>query len=191
MSHMSNLEQAARWLTPTAHMRLRVIGISDITSGVARTVWEIGMDYALESPSRPITLAIASDGGEVFEGIALHNVLRDVKSALTPGVPLVGVVTGNCFSMASYILQACDYRYAAPTSFLMVHGISQRNFSFDEKDGERNMALLKQLRGILSTGYAQRSGKPLEFWEDMLQTNTPNYFTAAEAFDLGLIDEIR
>ena len=189
MTHMSNLEQASRWLTPTAHMRLRVISIGDIGGGLARTVWEVGMDYALDNAGLPINLMIASDGGDVFEGIAVTNCLRDVRSAIT--APLVGIVTGNCFSAASYTLHSSDLRYAAPTSFLMAHGISQRNFSFDEKDGERNMALLKQLRGVMVDAYARRSPRPREFWEEILQTNTPTYFTAAEAVELGLLDEVR
>lgn len=177
--------------SPTAHQRSHVISIGEIKEGMARTVWEIGMDYAYDNPRTPVNLMITSDGGEVFEGFGVENAIRDIQGALAPGVPVIGVVNGNCFSMASYILQACARRIVLANSFIMVHGISQKSFSFDEKDGERNMALLKQLKATLVDGYARRSTQPREYWEHMMKDNSPNYFTAKEALDVGLVDEIR
>ena len=185
--NMDNLSQAARWLTPTAHMRTRTLGIGDIHSGLARTVWEIGMDYALEA-KRPVNVMFTSDGGDLMEGLATFNALRDVHDA---GCELRGFVRGNCFSAASYILQACDVRTASPTSIIMVHGITQRQVSFDEENAERNIQLLRHLRGTLATEYARRSPLSFDHWDKLLQSNTPTFYTPAEALAAGLVDVVQ
>ena len=127
----------------------------------------------------------------MFEAIALVNVIRDVQAALSPGIPIVGMVQSHALSGGSLILQACAVRYATPTSILMVHGISQRMLGLDETNAKRNLSLLQQLRGTFVDLYSARSPKSRSYWDKLMKTDTRTYFTAQEALEVGLLDEIR
>jgi ATP-dependent Clp protease protease subunit len=176
---------------PTVHDRMRMLELSAIMPGHASYVYSSGMSYALNDPSKPINLLIRSNGGDVFEAINIVNALRDIRSVLDEGVPIIASVQGNAMSGASFVLQACDRRYAAANSIIMAHGITGATFRMDENDARRNLELLEHLRNILVDMYAERSTKPREWWAEALKSNDEHYFTAAEALEAGLIDEMR
>ena len=178
-------------LSLTTHEKLRTVVLGDIVTGYADAIWSVGLRYALNNPRLPVNIIIRSDGGDVFEAISITSAMRDIRSMLLPGVHIIGSVHGNAMSGASYVLQWCDLRYAVPTSMLMVHGITQRSLQLDERDAERNLELLKYLRSVLAVKYTERSKRPREYWDEVLQSNSPRYFTAVEALDVGLIDEIK
>jgi ATP-dependent protease ClpP protease subunit len=56
--------------------------IGDIEKDVAKTVIERLRELANESP-RPITLYINSAGGNVTDGLAIHDAIRHTKSSLS------------------------------------------------------------------------------------------------------------
>lgn len=170
--------------------RLRVLEIEDIMPGAASYIFESGMRLALAARNQPINLIIRSDGGSVFEAINICNALRDIQNVLEANV--IGVVAGNAFSAASYVLQQCNLRYAAPTAFLMVHGITHGGMGgVDEEDQRRQALLMRQLRAIMVEHYSARSPKPRTYWDTILKSNKPQFYTAKEALDVGLLDEVR
>lgn len=62
-----------------------------------------------------VTVIINSPGGDVFEGLAIYNLLRQHKGQVTTKV------IGLAASAASFIAQAGDVREIARAAFLMVH----------------------------------------------------------------------
>ncbi len=62
----------------------------------------------------PITVTINSDGGSVFEGLAIFDTL-----AAYPGQKKA--IIANAFSMGSVIAMAFDDREITPNGYLMIH----------------------------------------------------------------------
>lgn len=64
---------------------------------------------------KTIDIRINSSGGDVFEGIAIFNVIRDLGDKVTIRVDAIAA------SIASYIAMAADRRVMAENAWLMIH----------------------------------------------------------------------
>src|SRR4051812_44677276 len=85
--------------------RLRdVYLIGDIERDNARVVIERLRELANDS-RKPVTLYINSAGGNVTDGLAIHDVLQHLVSM---GIEITIVVQGMAYSMGSVILQAAS-----------------------------------------------------------------------------------
>jgi len=65
-----------------------------------------------------ITLRINSPGGDVFDGVAIHNSLKNHKAKVT------AQIDGIAASAASFIAMAADKIVMPSNSFLLIHGAS-------------------------------------------------------------------
>lgn len=65
--------------------------------------------------NRDVTVVINSPGGDLFEGIAIYNLLKEHPGQITTKV------IGMAASAASVIAMAGDQRLVARTGFLMIH----------------------------------------------------------------------
>ena len=100
--------------------RLRdVYLIGDIEKDSARAVIERLRELANDGP-KPITVYINSAGGNVTDGLAIHDAIRHLVSI---GVSITIVVQGMAYSMGSVVLQAASpgRRFAFPHSWIMIH----------------------------------------------------------------------
>src|SRR3979411_2978279 len=85
--------------------RLRdVYLIGDIEKDTPRSCIRRRRELAHDN-SRPITLYINSAGGNVTDGLALHDAIRHIISR---GVEVTIVVQGMAYSMGSIVLQAAS-----------------------------------------------------------------------------------
>ena len=85
--------------------RLRdVYLIGDIEKDTARICIERLRDLAAEN-SRPISLYINSAGGNVTDGLAIHDSIRHIISR---GIEVTIIVQGMAYSMGSIVLQAAS-----------------------------------------------------------------------------------
>ena len=85
--------------------RLRdVYLIGDIEKDPTRGVIERLRELANDSP-RPITLYINSAGGNVTDGLAIHDSIRQI---VRRGIEVTIVVQGMAYSMGSVVLQAAS-----------------------------------------------------------------------------------
>src|SRR5438105_2918146 len=100
--------------------RLRdVYLIGDIEKDTARLCIERLRDLANDN-GKPITLFINSAGGNVTDGLAIHDAVRHVISR---GIEVTIIVQGMAYSMGSIVLQAASEgcRLAFPHSWIMIH----------------------------------------------------------------------
>src|SRR6476660_4141667 len=100
--------------------RLRdVYLIGDSEKDTARSCIERLRELAHEN-NRPITLFINSAGGNVTDGLAIHDAVRHIISR---GIEVVIIVQGMAYSMGSIVLQAASEgrRFAFPHSWIMIH----------------------------------------------------------------------
>src|SRR5919106_5179739 len=118
---LSELVEAAKGIVRKEQSeRLRDIYlIGDIEKDTARQAIERLRELANDSP-KPITMYINSAGGNVTDGLALHDTIREV---VRRGIEVTIVVQGMAYSMGSVVLQAASEgrRLAQPHSWIMIH----------------------------------------------------------------------
>lgn len=137
----------------------------------------------LKGVNGDIELHINSPGGDVHDGIAIYNQLKQ-----RPGGIHV-IVDGLAASAASFIAQAASpgKLEMAPHSQMMVHN----GFSMaigDADDLRKTADLLDKITNEIASIYAERSGKPVDFWLAKMAAET--WFSDAEAVADGLADNI-
>lgn len=130
-----------------------------------------------------IDLHINSGGGSVFEGFAIYNMLKQHKAKVDVQVD------GIAASIASVIAMAGDTISMPKNSYLMIHNAS--GMAFGTADEMKKQAeILEGLSGTIAQVYVDRSNETIDIdkAKDLMSAET--WLTAAEAQDLGLVDEI-
>jgi ATP-dependent Clp protease protease subunit len=168
--------------------RLRdVYLIGDIEKDNARSFIEKLRELANES-QRPITIYINSAGGNVTDGLAIHDVIRHIVST---GIEITIVVQGMAYSMGSVVLQAASEgkRLAFPHSWIMIHEPAKWAGWQSTTAAAQHLDRLKQMQSQIYRIMASRSGKPLrQIIRDTKRTDF--YLDAWKAREYGLIDRI-
>lgn len=129
-----------------------------------------------------IVVNINSPGGDVFEGIAIHNMLKRHKAKITVNVD------GLAASIASVIAMAGDVVRMPSNAMMMVH--NALTYSYGNAEDLRETAeLLDKVTAVISTTYLNKSE---ELNSDTLKAllDAETWLTAEEAFNYGLIDEV-
>lgn len=139
-------------------------------------------DFArdLGSISGPVDLHINSQGGEVFEGIAIYNTIRN-RGGVTVHVDSLAA------SIASVIAMGGERVVMARNAQLMIHDAS--SVVGGDAASMREMAdLLDKTSDNIADIYAQRAGGTAASWRKKMKATT--WYSAEEAVNAGLADEI-
>jgi ATP-dependent Clp protease protease subunit len=168
--------------------RLRdVYLIGDIEKDIARNVIERLRELANDN-SRPITLYINTAGGNVTDGLAIHDSIRQLVHR---GIEVTIVVQGMAYSMGSVVLQAASdgHRFALPHSWIMIHEPAKWAGWQSTSAAAQHLDRLKQMQSQIYKILAERSGRPLrQIIRDTKRTDF--YLDATKSLDYGLIDRI-
>lgn len=168
--------------------RLRdVYLIGDIEKDNARGTIERLRELAADNV-RPITLYINSAGGNVTDGLAIHDAVRHLVSR---GIEVTVIVQGMAYSMGSIVLQAASdgRRLAFPHSWIMIHEPAKWAGWQSTSAAAQHLERLKQMQDQIYRILSSRSGKPLrQIIKDTKRTDF--YLDARKAMDYGLIDAI-
>jgi len=168
--------------------RLRdVYLIGDIEKDTARIAIEKLRELANNS-KKPITLYINSAGGNVTDGLALHDVVRHLVST---GIEVTIVVQGMAYSMGSVVLQAASpgKRLSYPHSWIMIHEPAKWAGWQSTTAAAQHLDRLKQMQSQIYRIMADRSGKPLK--QIIRDTKRVDFYLDAwKAKEYGLIDEV-
>jgi ATP-dependent Clp protease protease subunit len=161
--------------------------IGDIEKDVARTVIERMRELANEGRG-PINLYINTAGGNVTDGLAIHDAILDIVSK---GVEVTVVVQGMAYSMGSVILQAASpgRRYSFPHSWIMIHEPAKWAGWQSTTAAAQHLDRLKQMQSQIYRILSARSGRPLkQIIRDTKRTDF--YLDATKALEYGLIDRV-
>jgi ATP-dependent Clp protease protease subunit len=161
--------------------------IGDIEKDTARGVIERLRELAGENP-RPITLYINSAGGNVTDGLAIHDAIRHIVSR---GIEVTIIVQGMAYSMGSIVLQAASdgKRLAFPHSWIMIHEPAKWAGWQSTSAAAQHLERLKQMQDQIYKILSSRSGKPLrQIIRDTKRTDL--YLDAQHAKEYGLIDAV-
>lgn len=168
--------------------RLRdVYLIGDIEKDVARAVIERMREFANEG-SGPITLFLNTAGGNVTDGLAVHDAILDIVSR---GIEVTVTVQGMAYSMGSVILQAASpgRRYSFPHSWIMIHEPAKWAGWQSTSAAAQHLDRLKQMQSQIYRILSSRSGRPLrQIIRDTKRTDF--YLDATKALEYGLIDKV-
>jgi ATP-dependent Clp protease, protease subunit len=168
--------------------RLRdVYLIGDIEKDTARACIERLRELANDN-SRPITLFINSAGGNVTDGLAIHDAVRHIISR---GIEITIIVQGMAYSMGSVVLQAASEgrRLAFPHSWIMIHEPAKWAGWQSTSAAAQHLERLKQMQDQIYKILSSRSGKPLrQIIRDTKRTDF--YLDAKSAVEYGLIDAV-
>ena len=126
-----------------------------------------------------VTVNINSPGGDVFEGLAIYNLLREHKGKVT--VNIIGLAA----SAASFIAMAGDEIRIGRAAFLMIHNawlvvLGNRNDLREVADW------LEPFDMAMADIYAQRTG--IELDDIVKQMDAETWIGGREAVDKGWAD---
>src|SRR6185312_11219206 len=168
--------------------RLRdVYLIGDIEKDTARSCIERLRELANEN-DRPITVFINSAGGNVTDGLAIHDAIRHV---IKRGIEVKIIVQGMAYSMGSIVLQAASEgkRLAFPHTWIMIHEPAKWAGWQSTTAAAQHLERLKQMQDQIYRILSVRSGKPLrQIIKDTKRTDF--YLDADSALEYGLVDGI-
>lgn len=130
-----------------------------------------------------ITVKLNSCGGDLYTGIAIHNVLKGLSGKVNV------VVEGIAASAASVIMCAGDTVTMYPGSLVMIHGVSVRAWQ------PLNISDMKQLiKGMdaseraVAAIYNAKTGIETDTLRNMMTKET--WLTGAEAVEKGFADAL-
>jgi len=136
---------------------------------------------ALPDDTAEIRLHINSPGGEVYEGLAILNLLRNHKARV------VAVVDGLAASAASFIATGADEVVMGRNTQLMIH--DAWGLAIGDAAVMRDVAgRLDKISDNIASVYAEKAGGDVTFWRDAMLAET--WYDADEAVAAGLADRV-
>ena len=130
---------------------------------------------------RPINIRINSLGGDVFNGMAIHNVLK--KRTYNTTVYIEGIAA----SIATIIALGADEVIMAENSLFMIHN-AWGGVMGDAKEMRKSAATLEKISNELTEIYVKKTGLSYEAISEMMDNET--WLSADEAYELGFVDSI-
>jgi ATP-dependent protease ClpP protease subunit len=130
--------------------------------------------------SKPVTVTINSPGGDVFEGLAIYNQLREHPAEVT--VKVIGLAA----SAASFIAMAGDKIEIAKSGFFMIH--NSWVVAMGDRNALRDVAdWLEPFDSSMAEIYADRSGQSVTELTSMMDKET--WIGGKAAVDMGFADD--
>ena len=126
-----------------------------------------------------IIVNINSPGGDVFEGLAIYNLMREYTGHIT--VRVLGIAA----SAASFIAMAADEVQIARAGFFMIHN-AWTGVIGDRNDMREVADFLEQVDGTIADIYHVKSG--IDMAELAAQMDKETWITGKTAVDTGFAD---
>ena len=128
---------------------------------------------------KDVTVMINSPGGDVWEGLAIYNLLREYSGKVT--VKIIGLAA----SAASFIAMAADEIQIARAGFLMIH--NAWSVAMGNKNDMREYAdFLDQIDQTIADIYHVRTGIDVDDLSDQMDAET--WINGTTAIDQGFAD---
>lgn len=158
------------------------ISIYDEIGGWGISAQQFAKEFkALGNNLKQIDLRIHSPGGDVFDGIAIYNLLKNHPAHKTV------YIDGLAASMASVIAMAGNEIIMPENAMMMIHkpwGIQ----GGDADDMRKYADLLDKVEHTLIPAYAEKTGKSAEELSAMLCAET--WLNAKECVEQGFADKL-
>lgn len=149
---------------------------------VASVAW---MKQSGDTEGDVIQMIINSPGGSIFDGLAAYDAIRLM------GLEYEANVVGIAASMAGFLTIMADHRRMTTNSKLMLHTVSGGARGSVEAIGVNFRELEWAQRRIAELMAKRCGGKwTTDRFLNEVMTGADKWYTAQEALELGLIDEV-
>ena len=134
-----------------------------------------------EYKDTPVNLRINCIGGDVFDGMAMYNIIKKREAKTT------AYIEGIAASMGSVIALAADEVVMAENSLFMIHN-AWGGAMGEAEDMRKTASVLEKISGEIANIYKRKTRLSLDRITDMMDEET--WLNAEEAYELGFIDSI-
>lgn len=158
---------------------IRIDGVIGQAEGELSAAW-----LRAELPTNgtdAIRISMHSEGGSVFEGFAMYDILTKYAG------PKSVAVESTAFSIASFVAMAADEIEMSPNAYFMLHNPRVQAEGDDDELGKQ-AAMITDLKANMISAYSKRTGKSPEEIQSILKAET--YFNATDAVAFGLADRV-
>jgi ATP-dependent Clp protease protease subunit len=179
-----------RWGEDAAGIRAVAIGDNVITmfDVIGEDFWSGGGITAKSVSAqlraigdRPVEVQINSPGGDMFEGFAIYNVLREHPQAIT--VKIMGMAA----SAASIVAMAGDQIEIGVSSFVMIHNCEVIAIG-NRHDMQETAAWMEPFDAAMRDVYAARTGQKPDDVAKWMDAET--YMSGSVAIERGFADAL-
>ncbi len=129
----------------------------------------------------PLNIHINCVGGDVFDGMAIYNIIKKRTAKTT------AYIEGIAASMGSVIALAADNVVMAENSLFMIHN-AWGGAMGEAKEMKKTAKLLDKISGEIADIYVKKTKLPYNKVEEMMDEET--WLNAEEAYELGFVDSI-
>ena len=136
----------------------------------------------LKEMSGDVTVKISSNGGDVFQGIEIHNAFNEYYKG-----NINIVITSIAASIASYIALAGDSIKAYDNATFMIHN-AWTFAAGDHNELRKTADIVEGLSSIMSKKYASKTGKSIEDINVLMDDSS--FYYGDEILNNGFCDEI-
>lgn len=126
-------------------------------------------------------LHVNSPGGDIFEGVAIHNAIKNHPGTVT------AYIDGVAASAASFIVMAADEVVIEANASMMIHDGWALTIG-NAADHRESAALLDMLSDTIAGMYYNKTGRDRKEWREQMAEDT--WYSAAEAVEAKLADRI-
>lgn len=174
-------EITRRWFSMKAAEGVAEVSIFDEIGGWGVRVADFKKEFDAIKDSKSITLYLNSPGGDVFDGMAIYNIIAGVKDKVT--VKVLGLAA----SIASVLALAGKKLVMGAGTYLMIHdpwaiGIGTA------ADMRKTAELLDSIGANMADLYTARSGYERDEVVKLMAEET--WLDAAAAHEAGFADEV-
>lgn len=153
----------------------------NMTDGDAGTVREFQQQLEAIPVDRPVTVRIASEGGNAWDALAMHNMLSRRSG------PVNCVIDGFAFSAATLVAMAADTIEMPQNALMMIHeaewiAVGNRHAM---KAAEQSLEVMDN---AIAKSYAHKAGGKPEDFRPLMEAET--WMDGDEAKRLGLVDVV-
>src|SRR5437588_3690106 len=155
-----------------------------ITDMTANLVIQQLLYLQYENKTQDIHFYINSPGGSVTATLAIYDCMQFLEC------PVNTYCMGMAASGAAILLAAgtAGKRFCLPNAKVMMHQPWSQGIGGQASDVEIEMKEILKMKKILNEILAKHTGKPLDQIE--AETERNRYFTAQEAKEFGLVDDV-
>ena len=129
-----------------------------------------------------LSISINSFGGSVYTALSIYSLLKNHKGSITFRID------GTAMSAATIITSVPNAKVVMPRgAMMMIHKVSVGVYG-NADDLKKTVEDIEKLEMNVLQIYAEKTGRTIE--EIQALVNEETYFTAEEALEFGLVDEI-
>lgn len=153
-----------------------------IDTGGAGTVAEFDEELKALGKLDELQVFITSYGGDVSEGIAIHNILARQEARV------IVTIDGYAYSIATVIAMAGDEVRMAANGLMFIHDAEYWCTGSDIESLQKNIKTLEACNAAMAAAYAAKSGDTPEAWMQRMTADT--WLTGAQAKELRIVDTL-